>query len=160
MRIPGIKDFIYEEFYPKKTFDTLIKDINTFIWMINQLDPKIPILVQFMRTRFKKAITINDWYFNKSAKFSFTCSGFRPSACKIGARFSRHKLGLCADVKVLGMSAHEVQKDIELHFDTYKRYGLTAIEANTPTWTHVSVENTTWREQDTLWRINYEPSRL
>ena len=147
MKIPNIKNFIYEEFFSKEEFDN--GENIPISWIVNRLDSKIPILAQAIRDRFKKIVIINDWALREWPKYFY--SGVRPFNCHIGAKFSRHKLGLAMDVKIKGVKAPELRKDIKDNFKFYSKYGLTTIEAGTPTWTHLSVEDTGWRDAHGLW---------
>jgi hypothetical protein len=151
MKIKNVKNFIYEEFFPKEYFEEFKKNPNYYIWMMNSLDQRIPPLAQFVRNRYDRGVTINDWVYKKNGNYNY--SGVRPLDCKDGAKLSRHKLGLCIDVKISGMEAPEVQEDIIKNYDVFKEVGLTTLEINTPTWTHLSVENTDWRQKDELWLI-------
>jgi len=150
MKIPGAKNFRYQEFYSKYYYD---KWKDTPYWITNVIDPHIPLLVQFMRDRWQKSITVNNWLWRGEDDYPYDDSGFRDEKCTIGSKVSRHLLGLCADIKVAGMEAQEVQQDIKDNFDEFSVHGLTAIEEDTRTWTHLGVENTSWRRQDGLWII-------
>lgn len=125
------KNFIIPEFVPKEIYE-MFGDRS--VMFINR---RIPPLVQYLRDRYNKPIKINDWYWGGE----FNWSGYRTPDCPVGAKLSRHKLGVCADIKVSGMEAPEVQLDIVNNFEEhYKPLGLTTIEADTPTWTHISNE--------------------
>ena len=150
MKIDGIENFRYEEFFSPYYYK---KWKDTPYWLINSIDPKLPILAQFLRDRYEKAVTINNWLWRGKDDYPYDYSGFRDEECKIGSKVSRHLLGLCIDVKVDGMEAPEVQRDIKANYDEFSLKGLTALEEDTKTWTHLSVENTNWRHENGLWII-------
>ena len=150
MKIKGCPNFRYEEFIPKELFSAFS---DTPLWVTNYISCKLPPLAQFIRDRYKKSITINDWLWN-SSNDGCNYSGYRPLDCSIGSTYSRHKLGLCIDIKVRGIVAPEIQKDILDNPDIFMEQGVTAIEADTPTWTHISVENTDWmKDNSKIWVI-------
>ena len=128
-----LQEFVSKEFYRK------FGDFS-----IRYLHPKLPELAQFFRDRFKKGVTINNWV--NGGLYNY--SGLRPPHSRIGARFSRHKLGIAMDIKINGLNALELQSEIKKNFQKiYKPLGLTAIEDGTKTWTHVSLE---WTQSKTL----------
>lgn len=150
MKIEGVNNFTYEEFFPEEVWE-MYKNAPVS-WISNLINPKLPRLIQFIRERFGKALTINDWSFSANKNYNY--SGFRQLNCPIGAKLSRHKLGVCADIKIKGMTSDEIREDMIKNYETiYKNAGLTVVESNTPTWVHCSVEDTTWRKKDGLWII-------
>jgi len=150
MKIQGIKNFSYKEFFSEFFYN---KFKNRPYFLINHISPKLPELAQFVRDRYKKSVTINNWPWRIKSDYPYEYSGYREDRIMVGSRFSRHRLGLCIDIKVAGIPAAEVQKDITDNYDIFENVGLTAIEADTPTWTHLSVEYTGWRKEKGLWRI-------
>jgi hypothetical protein len=142
MKIDGIKNFHLEEFIPKEIWKRWKTRSTRFI--------RLPLLelAQSVRDRYGKPVTINNWLWWKKGMKLYNYSGYRPPLCKVGAFLSRHKLGLAIDIKVDGMDAPEVQKDIVDNYESvFKPMGLTAIEQDTPTWTHMSIE---WTLSDSL----------
>ena len=132
------KNFSIQEFVPKNIYDRFGDRSTLYI------NPLLPEIAQLLRDRYNKSITINNWLWGGD----FNNSGFRSPICNDGAPLSRHKLGLCIDVKVNGLLAKEVQEDVIKNYDfIFKEAGITAIEADTPTWTHLSVE---WTNLDNL----------
>jgi len=150
MEIKDVKNFKYQEFFSRYYYE---KWKGTPYFLINSIDPRVPLLAQFLRDRYKKSVTINNWLWRGENDYPYDYSGFRDEECKIGSKVSRHQLGLCIDVKVSGMEAREVQKDIKTNFEEFSEIGLTSVEEDTPTWTHLSVESTDWRREDGLWII-------
>jgi len=150
MKIEGIDNFRYEEFFSEDYFK---KWKDTFYWLINVIDPKLPHLAQFIRNRYGKAVTINNWQWRSKNDYPYDYSGFREEQCTEGSKVSRHRLGKCIDIKVSNMAAQEIQHDVKKNFDDFYKFGLTALEEDTPTWTHLSVENTSWRREGGLWIV-------
>lgn len=141
------KNFKLQEFVPREIYERFGSKSTMFI------NPLIPTLAQFLRDRFNKSVTINNWSYWREGMYLYNNSGFRVPDCEDGAGLSRHKLGLCIDTKVNGVAASEVQADIKDNYKSiYKPLGLTAIELDTKTWTHLSTE---WTNQDDLKLIPY-----
>ncbi|NQY74332.1 MAG: hypothetical protein HRT90_06165 [Candidatus Margulisbacteria bacterium] len=129
MKIEGIKNFIVQEVVPK----TIWKKFGRY--SIRFVDKEMISIAQAIRIRFNQPITINNWHVGGSYQYS----GYRPPDCCEGAFFSDHKMLLAYDIKVNGIPAPEVQHDIRIHWKSiYRDMGITAIEDDTPTWTHVS----------------------
>ena len=150
MKIPGVKNFRYQEFFSPTYFN---KWKTTPSYLINSIDPRLPLLAQFMRDRYGKSVTITNWLWRGEDDYPYDYSGFREHQYTDCSMISRHRLGLCIDTKVAGMEAREVQKDMRDNFDIFSKHGLTSIEEDTPTWTHSSLENTSWRHENGLWII-------
>ena len=121
------KDFSLGEFVPPSIYEHFV---DKSIWFI---DPKIVQMAQFIRDRFGKPITINNYLTGGSYQYS----AFRDSACTIGATNSQHRHGRAIDFRIQGMSPLEIRADIIKNFDLYRPSGLTTIEGGTPTWTHI-----------------------
>lgn len=105
------------------------------VWL---LDPRIIRLAQFVRDRFNKPVTINDW----ESGGAYRNSGLRPFNSAEGAAWSDHKFGRAIDVKVRDIEAREIQTDVIRNYPAYQAMGLTAMEHGTPTWTHLCCRNT------------------
>ena len=125
-------DFYLTEFVPKEIHDTF-KDKS--IWFI---DPKIPIICQKLRDIIGKPITINNWHDGGTYNYS----GFRTRSCNVGAENSQHRHGRAADLHIAGITPEEVRQLIRDNFSELNKLGLTTIEKNTDTWTHVDVRCT------------------
>jgi hypothetical protein len=126
------KDFSLAEFVPPTIYEHFV---DKSIWFV---DPKIVQMAQFIRDRFGKPITINNYLTGGSYQYS----AFRDSACTIGATNSQHRHGRAIDFRIQGMSPMEIRADIIKNFDLYRPSGLTTIEGGTPTWTHIDCRNT------------------
>lgn len=126
------KDFFLGEFIPPELLDLYPEK---GIWFIDQ---RIINLAQFMRDRYRLPVIINDYLTGGS----FKNSGFRDVGTDIGASRSQHKFGRAEDVKIHGMFPEEVRADIKRNWTLFKAVGLTTIEADTPTWTHLDCRYT------------------
>lgn len=107
------------------------------IWFI---DKRVISLAQFIRSRHKKPVTINNW----ATGGSYKLSGFRPPETTIGGKLSQHRFGRAIDVKVKGLTPQELYKDITDNQSLYMKVGLTCVENvdYTPSWTHLDVRET------------------
>jgi hypothetical protein len=120
------KDFSDFEFVPESIYG-IYRDKS--IWFI---DPKIVAMAQFIRDRFGKPVTINN-YLNGG---QYQHSAFRDYSCSIGAENSQHRHGRAIDFRIYGMTSPEIRQDIIDNFKIYQAAGLTTIEGGTPTWVH------------------------
>lgn len=128
------KNFILEEFLPEEMFESKIAHIRF-------IDLRLINLVQSIRDYTHRPTTINNWHYTPIDNYNF--SGFRPPSCDIGSPGSMHRYGMAADIKIDGMEALEVQEMIlEKYIDEFKKFGLTRIEVDTPTWTHLDLKPT------------------
>lgn len=156
MRIHNARNFRYQEFFTEEYFE---KYKNQPSYLINSIDPRLPLVAQFIRSRFDSPTKISNWHYAKPGDYIYNYSGLRPQGWtpkdwpEGKPYYSRHLLGLCIDLKVANMSAKELQSDIRDNFSLYSKYGVSAIEDDTPTWTHISVENTSWMNIKGLWII-------
>ena len=126
------KDFSLAEFVPPDIYE---RYLDKSIWFI---DPKIVVMAQFIRDRFAKPITINNYL--KGGVYQY--SGFRDNRCAIGATNSQHRHGRAVDFRIKGMTPQEIRNDIIKNFELYRPTGLTTIEEGTPTWTHIDCRQT------------------
>ena len=102
------------------------------------IDKRILNLLQFLRDYYKKPITINNYMFGGQYKES----GLRQPKLLYYKPYSCHTFGRAVDIKVKDIEASKIQSDIlNVISDEVKVMGLTAIEKDTPTWTHISVSN-------------------
>lgn len=128
------KDFILAEFVPEEAFKRLGAKA---LWLIN---PSIINAAQQIRNYFGKPVNINTWHLGNNQK-QWCWRGFRGATYNKCSPFSQHKLGNAIDFTVLDMDALEVQKVLIDNPKLLKKFGITAIENGTPTWTHVDVRN-------------------
>ena len=126
------KDFLLGEFVPPEILE---RYPDKGIWFI---DPKIIAIAQFMRDRYHLPIIINDYL----SKGNYINSGFRVPSEEVGAVLSQHRFGRAMDIKIQGMFPEEVRADIKRNWELFRGVGLTTIEADTPTWTHLDCRYT------------------
>lgn len=136
------KNFVLQEFIDPATFAKYGKNS---IWFI---DKRVIYISQVLRDIFGP-ITINNWHDGGT----FKLSGFRPGSEMIGASMSQHKYGRAADLKFKNQDPEEIRIYIEKNFDTFKNYGLTTIELNTPTWLHFDCRQT---NLNYLFKVKYQ----
>ena len=106
------------------------------IWYLN---PQLPKLVQEIRKTYGEPIYINTWFNGGDLKNS----GLRDYKNPLGKlNRSRHYYGLCADLHTKDIK--KLQQHVADNADYYFNFGLRVIEdfKYTPSWLHVSVENT------------------
>jgi hypothetical protein len=121
------KDFPIHEFVPSAIYEHFV---DKSIWFI---DPKIVLMAQFIRDRFGKPVTINNYL----SGGTFQYSAFRDNASTIGAENFQHRHGRAIDFRIQGMSPMEIRADIIKNFEQYRASRLTTIEGSTPTLTHI-----------------------
>lgn len=121
--------FSIEEFVPKEIFS---KYGDKSTWFI---DRNTVLLADFIRDRFGKSMTINNWHTGGS----FNNRGFRVPDCAIGGALSQHKFKTAFDFNIDGITPQEIYKDIIDHQDMYMKAGATTIEdiSFTNGWNHI-----------------------
>lgn len=131
--------FYLYEFVPKEIYERWGEKSIRFI------DRRIVLLADFIRDRFGKPMTINNWHEGGS----LNNRGFRLPDSSVGAFLSDHKFGRAEDFNIEGITPQEVYKDIMDNQDMYMKAGATIIEdiEFTKTWTHLSVS---WTGSDKI----------
>jgi len=126
--------FHLEELVPKAIFQTYGAAAAQFI------DPRLIVLLEFERSYFGKAITINNWADGGELQER----GFRHPVTGTGAVFSQHKFGRAVDRNISGITPQEHYAVILASTKLWLDKGLTTIEniAFTKTWTHADVRDT------------------
>lgn len=121
--------FRIEEFVPKELYS---KFGDKSIWFI---DRGTVLLADFIRDRFGKSMTINNWH----SGGSFNNRGFRMPDAAIGGALSQHKFGKAIDFNITGATPQEIYKDIIDNADMYMKAGATTVEdiAFTNGWNHI-----------------------
>ena len=126
------ENFYLDEFIHPTVYKKFGKKSRWFI------DERLITLIQYIRDRTDKPITINTWYDGGR----FKERGLRNPNTSTGAKYSQHKFGKALDFTVQDMTAEEVR---ELILGEWKgdliELGLTAIEAGV-SWVHIDVRNT------------------
>lgn len=132
------KDFELQEFVCKEIWD---KWHDKSLWFV---DRRIIDIVQHLREKTGKPITINNWHTNGN----YNESGLRRFDTKTGGSMSQHKFGRAADVKVKDMKPAEVLVLIKANWTGFKWKGLTTIEdvKFTPTWLHLDCRE--WGDEE------------
>ena len=126
--------FYLYEFVPKEIYERWGEKS---VWFI---DRKIVLLADFIRDRFGKPMTINNWH--EGGPFNYR--GFRQRSCEVGGELSQHRFGRGIDFSIGGATIEEIHKDINYNFDMYSKAGLTTIEdiSFTTNWIHADVRIT------------------
>jgi|GEM_PF-1006027 len=92
-----------------------------------------------------------DWFFDGHI---YRNSGFRTKDCKEGADNSQHRMKDALDCKAKGFEAELLRQVIREQFSSLnKRFQLTTIEKDTPTWLHVDFR---WTMMDELLEVPYK----
>ena len=125
-------NFKIQEFVPKEIYDVYGDRSIMFI------DKRIIDIVQALRDISGRPIVINNWH-TSSPGNKYNESGYRKPDTKTGAKYSQHKFGRAADVKVSGMNPKDVVNLILKNEMYFVNLGLTTIEnvEHTPTWVHL-----------------------
>lgn len=123
--------FRLEEFIPKEVYNRFGENS---IWFV---DTRIVDLANFVRSRFGKSMTINNWH----SGGNFNYRGFRPPDCSVGGKLSQHKFGRAIDFNIEGITPQEVYKDIIQNTSLYIKAGATTVEdiAYTKGWSHIDI---------------------
>lgn len=114
------KYFKAEELLPKGVTDTSL------------LDPKLLQLIDEIRELLGVPCTINDYASGGTRQWC----GLRTAACTIGAKKSKHREGLAADLHPIGMTAEEARAIIKKAISEGKLKNLGGVE-NSVSWVHV-----------------------
>lgn len=132
-----IKMYIPINFKPYELVDQkTFEKFGTESWKFFR--PELLQTLDELRNLFASPITINDWRDGGN----YTWSGLRTQDCYIGAKWSPHRFGMAADIKVRGMAAKDVQKSILQLAKAGNLKKLRRMELETLTWTHVDVMET------------------
>lgn len=100
------------------------------------IDPRLLETLDDLRAKFGP-ITVNTW--EQGGRFEL--SGYRPWNCKIGAKYSSHKLGAAADCKFKEVSAIVVQNYILANPDDFPYVVRMEDATITKTWCHIETGN-------------------
>lgn len=137
------QNFDLEEFVPKEVYETFGEKS---VWF---LDPRLPVLVQKIRDLIDKSIIINNW--NTGGQNNYC--GFRQRKCEVGAENSQHRFGRAADLHIEGIQPTEVRQFIRDYYSVLNPLGLTTIEMDTPTWTHIDLR---WSNSKILIEVPFQ----
>jgi len=115
------------------------------------LRPELLRVLDLLRDKLGRPVVVNNWHTGGQYKES----GYRTPYTKTGAKYSQHKLGTAADVKVPEYTKDEVTYEamtpmqvlavILANADEFRAAGMTTYENPnaTPTWLHIDCR---WRE--------------
>lgn len=131
--MPLSPHFIIQEFVPKAVYAAFG---DSSLWFI---DSKLISVCELIRAHFDKPVTINDWHKGGT----YYESGYRTPESPTGAKYSQHRFGRAADIKLEGLTSEEVYNEILSNEALFLMAGLSAMEniAKTATWVHVDVRN-------------------
>ncbi len=135
------KYFIAQEFLCEKEYNKLMllpenMRLNAFFKLV---DKRVVDLAVFVREFFNKPVRVNTWHIRGELQYR----GWRPKSCKIGAKFSDHKIGKAFDFNVVGLSDDYVKEQIMKNEDIFYKAGVRRLEHKdfATTWTHLSVND-------------------
>lgn len=156
-RIKVSKNFYLDEFINPVDYKNIIGDnYKDFQLLINTdiekffahffLGKKLKVLIniaQFIRDRYNKPCTINNW----GTGGSRIDSGYRNKLSTIGAPLSAHKTMNGIDIVIDGIHENDVYADVQTNQKSYMRVGVTEIEQGTwnkdgEGWTHLGTRVT------------------
>ena len=126
------KHFDLREFVTPEAYTALGDNA---IWLI---DHRLVDVVEALRDHFQAPIIINNWHTGGQ----YHESGLRNFDTATGAKYSQHKYGRAADLKIAGVDPETARQEIRTWFSSFNILGLTTIELNTPSWVHVDCRNT------------------
>lgn len=143
------KKFKLEELLDKLTFTTL-KNSDQLWKGWSKFDDRLLKLIDLLRIKLNKSITINDWLWNGKRQWS----GYRPYGTPYYSEWSQHSSGQAIDILVKGMSAVDVREFIKAlielgDLESIGIYSITCEETksyrdngkNPLTWVHISIQN-------------------
>jgi hypothetical protein len=120
------KNFIIQEFVYPELFDKYGEKSQWFI------DKRIVQACQFLRDKLDRPIKINDWHDGGH----YHESGLRMFDTETGAKFSQHKFGAAADLKIGDLSGEEMRDVVKRYWADLKGL-ISTIEDDTNTWLHI-----------------------
>lgn len=125
------KNFRIEEFVYPEIFKQYGEKAQWFI------DKRIVQAAQLLRDKVGRSITINNWHSGGKR----VESGLRMFDTDTGAKFSQHKFGAAADLKIEGvngafMSGEEMRDIVKLYWPDLKGL-ISTIEDDTDGWLHI-----------------------
>ena len=132
--MPISKNFIIQEFVPQSVYE---KWGEKSIWFVQ---PRIILLAQFLREKFGRPVTINDWHNGGS----YQERGYRLPDSPTGGYQSQHKFGNAIDFNIYDLTPDEIRHEILANQSVFMSNGLTTLEdaAYAPTWVHGDCRNT------------------
>ena len=120
------KNFVIQEFVYPEIFDQYGEKAQWFI------DKRIVQACQLLRDKLGVPIKINDWH----SEGRYKESGLREFDTETGAKYSQHKFGAAADLKIGDLDGEEMRDIVKKYWTDLKGL-ITTIEDDTPTWLHI-----------------------
>lgn len=122
------------EFMPQDIYE---KWGDKCIWF---LDPRLPVMAEFIRVWFDSPMTINSWM----GGGVFNYRGFRPPSNKVGGALSQHRFGRAIDFNIAAVSPDEIREEILKNEKKFISVGLTTLEHKdfAKTWVHADIRTT------------------
>lgn len=120
------KNFVIQEFVYPEMFEKYGEKAQWFI------DKRIVQACQLLRDKVGRSITINNWHSGGHYKES----GLRTFDTSTGARFSQHKFGAAADLKIDDMGGEEMRDVVKKYWPDLKGL-ISTIEDDTDSWLHM-----------------------
>ena len=117
------KNFVIQEFVYPEIFEKYGEKAQWFI------DKRIVQACQLLRDKVGRSITINNWH----SGGRYEESGLREFDTETGAKYSQHKFGAAADLKIVGMNGEEMRDIVKKYWPDLKGL-ISTIEDDTPTW--------------------------
>jgi len=140
------KNFSIQELVPKELYNVLNDGKgNLILWGL--FDSRLLWTIDSLRMKWDTPIYINTWYGNLKNVFieEFNLSGFRMPDTKIGAKYSQHKYGRAADLKIPAMNIEHIIQDIKQNPDDDAYKYIICVEEKvkgvTPSWLHIDIRN-------------------
>lgn len=122
-------NFWIQEFVPEKIY----KQYGSMSVMF--LDKRIVDLAQKIRDMLGCPIYINTWMDGGILQER----GYRLPTTGTGSELSQHKRGAAFDFHSDKKNTLELMEFVKEKYSVLKEYGLTTMEANTPTWVHLDI---------------------
>ena len=120
------KNFRIEEFVYPEIFNQYGEKAQWFV------DKRIVQAAQLLRDKVGRSITINNWHSGGHYKES----GLRMFDTDTGAKYSQHKFGAAADLKIDDMGGEEMRDVVKKYWLDLKGL-ISTIEDDTDTWLHI-----------------------
>lgn len=125
-------NFSMEEFIPKHIW---LKYGDKGMWFV---DWEMVMFAQAFREVVGKSVTINDWHTGGK----FNGSGFRDELIPEYRSHSQHSFKAALDLKVSGMSGHELVQILKDHRDKWPQITTYENPDKTETWLHADKRHT------------------
>ena len=136
-KIKVSENFYLDEFIDPTTYNKF--GINS----LRYIDENIIKAVQYLRTALDMPITVNNW----ATGGPYQESGLRNFETSTGAKYSAHKFGKAADLKIGKLTSYEMCNLVKKHEEELLKIGIKRMEA--PEYT--VGKNRSWLHLDTCY---------